>query len=316
MAVRVGEGAHMYEVVQVWGRVPDGVHLGVTHGVVVDSRDNVYVHNRSRDAVCVFDREGRFLGSWGEEFEAGAHGLYLSREGAGQEFLYMADPVRHLVAKTTLDGRVLWRIGVPDLPAVYPTEAGYRPTDVAVAPDGTFYVCDGYGQSWVHRYDPDGVRLGSFGGRGAELGQLDCPHGVWVDTRGHAPIVLVADRGNRRIQRFAPDGGPLDAVTEGLRQPCCFHQHGEELFVPDLHGRVTVLDRDNHVAAHLGDDPGVWERPGWPNLPAESWTPGRFIAPHAACVDSRGDVYVAEWIQVGRVTKLRRVRASGGPEGA
>lgn len=306
MAVGIGDGTPGYEVVQGWGQTPPGIRMGLTHGVVVDARDNVYIHNRSRDAVCVFDRVGRFLGSWGEEFEAGAHGMYLSREGAGREFLYLADPVRHMVVKTTLDGQVLWRLGVPDLPEVYAAEADYRPTDVAGAPDGSFYVCDGYGQSWVHRYSADGVRLGSFGGRGAAMGQLDCPHGVWVDTRGPSPEVLVADRGNRRIQRFSLLGEPRGLVTEGLRQPCCFYQHGDELFVPDLHGRVTVLDSENRVAVQLGDDPGVWERPGWPNLPVEAWDPAKFIAPHAACVDTHGDVYVVEWIRAGRVTKLRR----------
>ncbi len=272
----------------------------------MDARDHVYIHNRSRDAVAIFDREGAFLGSWGEEFAAGAHGLYLSREG-GEEYLYLADPVRHLVAKATLDGRILWRRGVPQEAGIYSNEAEYRPTDVTVAPSGDMYVCDGYGQSWVHRFDAQGRWLRSFGGKGAELGRLDCPHGIWVDTRTPAPVLLVADRGNRRIQVFTLEGDSLGCVTEGMRQPCCFYQHGDDLIVPDLHGRVAVLSRENRVVALLGDDPGVWERPGWPNLPESERRAGQFIAPHAACVDSRGDLLVVEWVAGGRVTKLVRV---------
>jgi len=297
----------MYEWVEGWGRPPEGARFGYTHGVVVDSKDNVYVHNQSKDAVAVFDREGRFLGSWGEEFTKGAHGMYLSREG-GEEYLYLADPARHLVAKATLDGRVLRRWGVPERAGVYTREDQYRPTDVAVAPGGDIYVCDGYGQSWVHQYDAGGEWIRSFGGpAGAEAGHLSCPHGIWVDTRGPAPLLLVADRGNRRIQTFTLEGKHVGFVTEGMRQPCCFYQFGDELFIPDLHGRVTVLDRDNHVAAFLGDDPGVWERAGWPNVPVADRRVGHFVSPHAACVDSHGDLYVVEWVADGRVTKLARV---------
>ena len=304
--MRLGGGSHVYELVPDWGRPPSGVSFGYTHGVVVDSQDRVYVHNRSRDAVAVFDREGRFLGSWGEEFAGGAHGLFLSREPGG-EFLYLADPERHLVAKATLDGRILWRLGVPDLPEVYPTPDRYRPTDVCVAPNGDFYVGDGYGQSWVHQYDRDARYIRSWGGAGAEPGKLQCPHGLWVDTRAATPRLLVADRGNHRLQAFTLDGRHMGFIQSELRLPCCLYQFGEELVVPELHARVTILDADDRPVCHLGDDPGVWERPGWPNIPADQRQPGRFIAPHAACVDSRGDLYVVEWVADGRVSKLRRV---------
>ena len=56
-----------------------------------------------------------------------------------------------------------------------------------------------------------------------------------------------------------------------------------------------------------GAYPGVWDVNGWPNLPDTTWVPGKFISPHAACWDKRGDMYVVEWIEEGRVTKLRRV---------
>ncbi len=300
-----------FEVVEGWGGLPSGMAYGLTHGVVVDARDNVYVHNRSRDAVIVFDQAGQCLGSWGEEFAAGAHGLFLSREGS-QEYLYLADPVRHLVAKATLDGHVLWRLGVPDLPEVYPKPELYCPTDVAVAPGGDFYVCDGYGQSFIHHYSPDGERLASFGGVGSESGRLRCPHGIWVDTRGSAPALLVADRGNARIQVFSLQGESMACHAAGLRQPCCFYQVGDALYVPDLHGRVSVLDRDNRPVVQIGDDPGVWERPGWPNFPPQAQEPGRFIAPHACCVDAAGDLYVVEWVRGGRLTKCARHNGHGG----
>lgn len=305
----VGSGSHTYETVEGWGKLPAGVQYGYTHGVVTDAQDRVYVHNRSKDAVVVFDRDGKFLHSWGEEFAGGAHGMFLSKED-GSEYLYLADPDRHLVAKTTLEGKILWQIGPPPLPHVYDSPDKYKPTDVAVAPNGDVYVGDGYGQSWVHQYNKKAEWIRSWGGPGSEPGKMRCPHGLWVDTRGPDPVLVVADRGNNRIQVFSLIGEHVGFVTYDLRYPCCFFQFGDDLYIPDLHSRVTILDKHNLLITHVGDNPGAWMKAGWPNRPAEDLQAeikvGKFSSPHAACVDSHGDVYVAEWIATGRVTKLRR----------
>ncbi|MCC6443257.1 MAG: hypothetical protein IT210_07350 [Armatimonadetes bacterium] len=306
--MKLGQGSHTYEVVEGWAKLPEGVRLGYTHGIVADCRDNIYIYNQSEDAVIALDRDGNFLGSWGEEHAGGAHGMFLNREG-DEAFLYLVDNARRMMVKTTLDGREIYRLTVPPLPDVYPDEAMYRPTDVAVAPNGDVYICDGYGESWIHRYDATGIWLQSWGGKGAEPGKMNCPHGVWVDTRGEEPFLLAADRGNNRIQIFSLDGEHRGFVTDELRMPCCFYQFEDALYIPDLFARVTILDSDNKLITHLGDNPGVWETPGWPNLPAEMRRADKFNSPHALCVDSRGDIYVAEWISDGRLTKLKRTPA-------
>jgi hypothetical protein len=222
--------------------------------------------------------------------------------------LYLADYARHKVYKTTLDGEVLWSMGAPELPQVYQTQDQFNPTDVCVAPNGDFYVCDGYGQPWIHQYKADRTYVRSWGGLGSEPGKLNCPHGVWVDTRSKEPVLLCADRGNNRIQIFSLDGQHLGFVTDELRMPCCFWQHGDEIVIPDLSARVTILDRNNKLIVHLGDDPGVWDRPGYPNIPHADRKPGKFISPHAVCVDANDDIYVVEWVSDGRITKLARVK--------
>ncbi len=304
--MKVGHGLHTYEVVPDWAKLPNRIKLGYTHGVVVDSRDRVYIFNQSENAVIVLDRDGQFLNSWGGEFAKGAHGMFLSNEGEN-EFLYLTDLDRHLVVKTTLNGEILWELGAPKLPDVYQSEEQFQPTDVAVAPNGDVYVCDGYGQNWIHHYSRKAVYIRSWGGKGSDAGKLDCPHGIWVDTRGRAPILLVADRGNQRIQRFTLVGEPIDFITAELRLPCCFYQFGDEIYIPDLLARVTIFDRHNRLITHLGDNPAVWEKEGWPNLPLSDLPSDKFVAPHAVCVDSRGDVYVVEWHERGRLTKLQRL---------
>src|ERR1700687_4473643 len=111
-AVTLGSGEHTYEFIGDWGRLPNGRQYGYTTGIVMDSEERIIIHNRSKDAIAIFDRDGKFVKSWGEDFESGAHGLLLNKEG-NTEYLYLADPERHLVAKTTLDGERLWVLRCP-----------------------------------------------------------------------------------------------------------------------------------------------------------------------------------------------------------
>ncbi len=302
----LGGGSHTYEFVDGWGKLPATIRYGYTHGVVADSQHRILIHNQSKDAVIIFDHKGKFVKSWGAEFEKGAHGMFLNREGK-QEFLYLADYVRHTVVKATIDGEVVWRLGYPEEAGVYKSADQYKPTNVAVAPNGDFYVADGYGLSWIHQYNARAEYVRSWGGKGSEAGKLNCPHGIWVDTRGASPVLVVADRTNERLQTFTLDGKHLGFVTGTLRRPCHFDQFKNELVVPDLHGRITILDRENRLITHLGDNVDVWKIKGWPNLPRETREAGKFISPHAACCDAKGNIYVVEWISDGRVTKLKRV---------
>jgi hypothetical protein len=116
----------------------------------------------------------------------------------------------------------------------------------------------------------------------------------------------VADRRNNRLQRFTPDGKHIDFVT-GFRLPCHFDERQGLVVIPDLQGRVTLIGRDNQVVEHLGDsNPANWNNP-LRREPREKFVPGEFICPHGACFDHSGNIFVVEWVEVGRVTKLRKV---------
>jgi hypothetical protein len=168
---------------------------------------------------------------------------------------------------------------------------------------GDVLVGDGYGASYVHRFTADGAFVKVVLEPGSEPGKVSCPHGLWVDERSGAPRLAVADRGNRRLQYFTLDGKPLGIVTEGLRMPCHFKTRGDVLLVPDLESVVTLLDANDKVIAHLGD--------GHPSslrgAPREQFIEGKFIHPHTAIFLRSGDILVAEWVPVGRVTLLRKV---------
>jgi hypothetical protein len=313
----VGAGPHRFEVIHDWGETPKSIAYGNTHGVCVDSQGHVYIHHTvhassaSDDTMVVFDRKGRFVRSWGREFKGGAHGLHIRKEGR-DEYLYMCDTKRGLVVKTTLEGREVFTLGYPAESPAYQPDAGgkkprYSPTNLAIAPDGRIFVGDGYGSHFINVYGANGKFLQTYGGRGKGEGQLDCPHGIVVDTRGKEPLLLVADRANRRFQYFSLDGGHLRFAAAGdVRLPCHFHQRKGLLLVPDLEARVTLMDSANRVLAHLGEgDPRKCYDTR--KQPREAFAAGQFVCPHSACFDHDGNILVVEWVEVGRVTMLRRI---------
>lgn len=304
----VGAGEHTYEVIHDWGHLPAGCCLGNTHGVAEDSQDRIYVKqtvgqgSNCEDAVLVFDADGTFINSWGRDFKGGAHGLQLSREN-GREFFYLCDTRRRLVIKTTLDGEEVWRRGVDACGDIYNDPKRFCPTNVAVGGEIVF-VADGYGSNYIHRFDRDGEYLGTFGGGGSAPGQLNCPHGLMVDTRGTKPELVVADRGNRRLQYFTLEGIHVRFVADELRAPCHFDERQGVLLIPDLESRVTLFDRNNQLITHLGDG-GHYK--GIREQARAAFKNGKFVAPHSACFDHAGNIFVVEWVEVGRITKLRRV---------
>ncbi len=311
-----GSGAHTFEVIHDWGEVPKSIAYGNTHGVCVDSQGHVYIHHTvnasstSADTMVVFDSKGRFVRSWGAEFKGGAHGLTLRKEGKS-EFLYLCDTKRAVVAKMTLTGERVWELGYPkESPAYAPDAEGkpkkYSPTNLAIAPNGDVYVADGYGSSYVNVYSPKGEWKFVFGGKGKDAGQLDCPHGIAIDARSGSPRVLVADRTNRRLQYFSLDGKHLGFSALGdVKLPCHFDERKGLLLIPDLEARVSLFDSKDKLLTHLcEDDSNTWNK--LRKEAREKFIPGKFICPHGACFDKDGNIFVVEWVEVGRVTKLQR----------
>ena len=95
-------------------------------------------------------------------------------------------------------------------------------------------------------------------------------------------------------------------VNHELRHPCHFDQRGGDILIPDLHGRVTIFDKNNELITHLGDNTNEAQR-GKNGVPKGQLQPGQFCTPHGAIWDRAGNIYVAEWLPYGRVTKLKKV---------
>lgn len=320
----VGSGAFTYECHHHWGDVPRHIRWHATHGVAVDAAGLVYITHRAPfqsdiDTIAVFEPTGKFVRSFGKQWNFGGHGIDIRTDG-GEEFLYLCitttkppdgSPQRPgLVTKTTLTGESVWELTYPEAANLYDAPEKFSPTNLAFAPDGGFYVADGYGQNYIHQYDNAAKYVRSFGGTGEEPGKFKTPHGIWLDNRpGREPLLIVADRANARLQYLTLDGKPVSIVGD-VSFPAHFDIRGSHLLIPDLHARVSIFDQDNQVVTHLGHDPKWTEQvlDGFKmREQPERWENGKFIHPHDACFDADGNIYVVEWVNTGRVTFLKKV---------
>lgn len=313
--VRIGSGSHRYDCEHDWGRLPGNIIYGLTHGIAVDKRDHVHVlhtvakDSPSKDTVVEFDPQGKFVRSWGAAFEGSVHGFDLIEED-GKEILYITDHARGLF-KTTLGGKILWHIEKPDF--YKGKDLPYRPSNVAVAPNGDVYLSDGYGSYFIHHFDRRGRYKKTIGGPGQDKGQTTHPHGLFVDTRGKEPLLVVAEndptgKGPGRLQALNLDGQHHSFLGIDVRSPRHFARQGGLVVVPDLDGRITLVDDRNQLIAHLGDGFTSMKQIRALRLQTrDNFVAGKFVCPHDAAFDSKGNIYIAEWVTVGRITKLHKV---------
>ncbi|BBK41784.1 hypothetical protein STVA_18040 [Allostella vacuolata] len=291
MSVILGSGDYRYRVNPDWARLPDGWAFKDVAGVAVDAQDQVYVFNRGDHPMIVFDRDGNFLRSWGEGVFKRAHGIHFGADG----MLYCTDDMDHTVRKCTTDGKVLLEIGIPGKPSPYMSGLPFhRCTHTALSPRGDIFVADGYGNARVHKYDPAGRLLKSWGGPGSGPSEFNIVHNIAADEDGW---VYVADRENHRIQVF--DGeGRYEAQWNNLHRPCgiCMTPGPDGLCVvgelgpalpvnrrvPNLGPRVSLVNTKGELVARLGGQDGAGD------------AVGQFRSPHGVAVDSRGDIYVGE----------------------
>ena len=292
----VGMGKYTYELVEDWAKLPQGWVLGQT-GIVTDSRDRVYLFNRSDHPLIVLDADGQYHTSWGEGVLSSAHGMFIDQ----QENIYLPVMNSHVVLKYSSSGNLLMTLGTWDQPSDTGWSGNYsdpvkqaagpfhRPTDVAISPSGDLYISDGYGNARVHQFTADGELQASWGVPGKTApGEFHVPHGVWVHTDGR---VLVADRENNRVQIFSPQGEFLSQWT-GLARPCDIYIDGDgAVYIPELDGLMTILSVDGQLLARWTSPTGTGDGDGG----------------HAVWVDSRGDLYVNQNQEGRRLLKYRRL---------
>jgi hypothetical protein len=302
--------ADTFAPVADWLKLPEGrAQLGNMHGdIAVSSTGEVYVSVEDPQAgVQVYAPDGRFLRTVPnapEDF----HGFVIRRQPDG-EFIYGARLRGQTVIKMTLDGTVVLPIPASSIPDDFKVrnarsgQLGVLFTGVEVGPNGDIYVTDGYASDFVHRFDRTGKYLSSFGGR-KEPYSFNTLHKIALDTRFQPARLIATDRANNRVVHLSLDGQFLGVVASNLLLPAALAISGDNVFVGELTGRVTVLDKAGAVVAHLGanTEPGV----GGNKMPPEQWRTGFFVAPHGVAFNPRGDLFVAEYSAFGRVHRFNK----------
>jgi DNA-binding beta-propeller fold protein YncE len=244
--------------------MPDGWKFGRVSAVATDTKGEVYVFQRGTkaDPLIVFDARGKYLRSWGRGLFGNPHGICVDREN----HIWTVDNGAHIVQKWTREGTLLLTLGTKGKSST-DEKTFYRPTDIAFAPNGDFYVTDGYGNSRVVKFSKDGTYMRAWGKKGTGPGEFNTPHSVGVDSKG---AVYVSDRENNRIQIFDANGKFQRmwthlGATQGIfitpqdEMWIITHRNNiENLTYDTLAGRIMKIDLATGKILGAMESPGHW----------------------------------------------------------
>jgi DNA-binding beta-propeller fold protein YncE len=212
-------------------KLPPETYLGEVAGVAIDARRHLFVFSRTGSRSTVhgaaasqlfeFGPDGTFLREIGKNLYGFAF-AHTVRIGPGGN-IWTVDEGTNMVVELSPSGRVLMVLGrraeAVEAPPPEPAPGtqprpGWgsfnRPTDIAWDRAGNAFIADGYNNSRVVKVDREGRWVKTWGERGKEPGQFNILHSIASDASGN---VYVADRTNRRIQVFDPDGNFLRQFT-------------------------------------------------------------------------------------------------------
>ncbi|MEL6899080.1 MAG: 6-bladed beta-propeller, partial [Planctomycetota bacterium] len=246
--VKMGSGIMTFETVPGWGLRPDGKSpLGPTHGgVVVDKDGNVYTSAKA--GVFVFSPDGKVVQTYTSEPYTQMHDIEIRQEG-DREFIYGArDAAGEGIKFDARSGEVILRLP-------FPKESGldlkrFKPTAITVAVDGRIFLSDGYASNTIFVFDANGKYLSHFGRKGNGMHQFNTAHGMTLDTRYQPARLLICDRNHQprgRLLHYSLEGEFISEVITGLGMPTSVAIQGEYVSIPDLMGRVVILNGENVV---------------------------------------------------------------------
>ena len=301
----------LYRLVADWPRLPAGYVLGNPSGIGIDTAQNIVVFHRAskkwpvllpfseavipENTVLILDHiTGKMIAEWGAGIFVMPHSLTVDKD----DNIWVTDVGLQQVLKFDHQGKLLMRVGTAGVAGADSLHFN-RPTDIAVASDGSFYVSDGYRNSRVVKFSAAGKYLFSWGVKGSGPGQFDLPHGLDLDGKGN---VYVADRENSRIQIFDPEGKFIREWKDksfGKLYSIRFDKRKQYLVCTDY---VT-----NYITPK-GSDVLVFASDG--ALVARFGRSGNYDGPvcryHDCIMDDDGNIYVGDILD-NRLQKFERV---------
>lgn len=289
--MQVGAGEYTYELIEDFAKLPAGESFGLISRVTTDSQNRLYVFQRKDPAVLIFDRDGKFLRSWGTGEFKRAHGLKIVGD-----FAYTTDQVDCVAMIYTLEGKLIRQIGTRGQHSDTGCEDWHNlplraagpfnhPTEMMPGPSGDLYVTDGYRNSRVHRFSKDGELIQSWGQPGKTApGDFHLPHSLAISPDGN---LYVCDRANARVQIFTPDGKFI-GMWNGMGGP-------------------NDIARDKNGIFYLAEQASSTSKPAISVRDGNGAVLARWemVPVHGMGIDSAGNIY-AGLTQLGRVSKYVR----------
>ncbi|MES1218519.1 MAG: peptidyl-alpha-hydroxyglycine alpha-amidating lyase family protein [Bacteroidota bacterium] len=298
-----------YQLVKDWPDLPADIKLGNPTGIGIDTNQNIFIFHRadriwpisgsmpdnyiSAKTILVLDRNsGTLLNSWGENLFIMPHGLTVDMNNN----VWVTDVGLHQVFKFSHDGKLLMTLGKPKV-AGNDSSHFNLPTDVVIAKDGSFYVSDGYGNSRIVKFSSAGQYLFAWGIKGDKESEFDIPHAIDLDNDGN---VYVADRENKRVQVFTPEGkfikewadktfGNISSVAVDKENKISVaSDYFTTLFGSKVsNSNLILFDSSGHYIAKFAEEEGK-----------KCWY-------HNVAIDNEGSIYVTD-INGNKIQKFRK----------
>lgn len=297
-----------YQRVDGWPAYAPDAHFEMGSGVAIDKNDIIYLFTRDiehwathplamkdkmgKSSVSMFNRAGEYLGKWGPSdergFALGGHTIYIEKDG----MFWTTDRDGHTVKKYTPEGELLLTLGTF---AEWGNDETHfnGPTAVLVQPNGNIVIADGYWNSRLVWFTPEGQFIKQVGTWGRGPAEFNTPHAITQDSKGR---ILVADLcgGNfhnymtvpgqidpqrtkveegckHRIQRLDPDGNYIDEWTHIM--PLSLATYGNKIYASDKMSNLAILDEETGDVLNRVDDLAIYI--------------------HQLAMDSHGDLYTA-----------------------
>lgn len=230
--------------------------------------------------IMVLDSEGNLIEEWKQwdKLIKIPHSVKISPYDPDRS-VWVVDRVGQQIFKFSNDGKkLLMTLGEAGVAGTDEKHFG-QPANISFAPDGSFYIADGYVNTRIMKFDKTGKFLLQWGSPGGGPGQFKVlVHDVAVDAQGR---VFVADRGNHRIQIFDANGKYIEEWGD-ITQPAYIHitKDGTVWVVCGEGNRLAQYDMNGKLLTYWGMY-GV--------------LPGQFDRPHDLTVDQDGNLYVTIW---------------------
>lgn len=300
-----------WKVTADWLKLPEGrPTLGNQHGdIAISSKGEAYVSTMDPKAgLQVYGPDGKWLRNV-PDAPADFHGFVIKKQADG-EFIYGPRLGGGNILKLTLEGKVVLDIPSSVIPEDFKLKnkdgkSRVAMTGMDVAPNGDWFVTDGYASSYVHHFDKTGKYIKSFGGKKAPY-NFTTLHKIAVDTRFTPIRIICCDREAMRVVHLSTDGEFLGVVAKDLLNPAAITVQGDYALVGEIRGAVSVLDKEGKLVARLGLNTAPGET-GNNNLEPAKWRPGFVTAPHGVAFNTAGDIFVSEYNKFGRVHRWNKL---------